>query len=49
MLQYAKETFFYCKAITQNILLPKSNLGYFELVSKLKVNYLKTRIESVCV
>jgi len=42
MLQCANYTFFYCKAITQNIMVMKSILGCFELVFELKVNYLKS-------
>ena len=48
MLQYVDDTlFFFCKANIKNVFNIKVILNYFELVSGLKVNFLKSRLGGV--
>jgi len=47
MLQYADDTLFFCKASPQNAFVIKVMLNCFELVSRLTVNYMKSRIGGV--
>jgi len=47
MLQYADDTLFFCKANIKSVFNIKIMLSCFELVSGLKVNFLKSRIGGV--
>lgn len=44
LLEYVNDTLFLCKTTTENIFVIKIILRYFELVSGLKINYLKSII-----
>jgi len=44
MLQYANDTLFFCEANTKSVLNIKVVLNCFELSSRLKVNFLNSRI-----
>jgi len=44
MFQYADDTLFFCEANTKRIFNIKTILQCFELVSRLRVNFLKSRI-----
>jgi len=44
MLQYADDTLFFCEANTKSIFNIKAILQCFELSSRLRVNFLKSRI-----
>jgi len=44
MLQYADDTLFFCEANTKSIFNIKTILQCFELSSRLRVNFLKSRI-----
>ena len=47
MLQYVYDTLFFCKTNIKNVFNIKVMLSCFELVSGLKVNFLKSRIGGV--
>lgn len=47
MLQFADDTIYVCKVEIQNIVVIKSMLRYFELASRLKVNFHKIRLGSI--
>ncbi|GLT87533.1 hypothetical protein SLE2022_056120 [Rubroshorea leprosula] len=43
-LQFADDSIFFCEATKQNVMVPKSVLRCFELVSGLKVNFFKSSL-----
>ena len=47
MLQFADDTIFVCSPKTQNIVVIKSILRCFEIASRLKVNFHKTKLGSI--
>ena len=49
MLHFADDTIFFCKDNTHNVMVIKSMLCCFELVSGLKVNFSKSRLGGVSV
>lgn len=47
MFQFVDDIVFVCKAKTQNIMVIKSMFRCFEIVSSLKVNFKKSKTESL--
>ena len=44
MLEYVDDTLFFCEANTKSVFDIKATLNCFELCSRLKVNFMKSRI-----